>query len=248
MRCANTARALLALLPLIPAACANDDKPVLAEQLRGLDPACTSMLLPFNRLDGDVGEELMSPQYMAAMTLRLANSCVSMDQGRSPTRQSTMTIATVRTGPTNRAPAHARTAVSASIARTRGISPGLYGPVASMTVSAVCRRLPGLFVPQGRKLRRADPECCDGSDEWATGACPNTCQEIGKEYRARVEAETKTRKTVGTSTPCPEPWADRPGSQDPRDVRQVGGRREETPGGRVDGQAVRSGREGEAGR
>lgn len=44
-----------------------------------------------------------------------------------------------------------------------------------------------------------DPECCDGSDEWATGACENKCAEIGKEYRAKVEAETKTRKTVSCS-------------------------------------------------
>ncbi|RXK36650.1 protein kinase C substrate 80K-H [Tremella mesenterica] len=40
-----------------------------------------------------------------------------------------------------------------------------------------------------------DPECCDGSDEWATGACPNKCAEIGQEYRRQVEAEMKTRKT-----------------------------------------------------
>jgi protein kinase C substrate 80K-H len=44
-----------------------------------------------------------------------------------------------------------------------------------------------------------DPECCDGSDEWQSGACPNSCAEIGREYRARVEAETKTRKTVSVS-------------------------------------------------
>ena len=42
----------------------------------------------------------------------------------------------------------------------------------------------------------ADPECCDGSDEWATGACPNRCAEIGKEYRDTIEVELKTRKTV----------------------------------------------------
>lgn len=40
-----------------------------------------------------------------------------------------------------------------------------------------------------------EPECCDGSDE-APGVCPNKCEEIGKAYRAKVEAETKTRKTV----------------------------------------------------
>lgn len=44
-----------------------------------------------------------------------------------------------------------------------------------------------------------DPECCDGSDEWQTGACPDTCAEIGREHRARIEAETKTRKTVRSS-------------------------------------------------
>lgn len=48
----------------------------------------------------------------------------------------------------------------------------------------------------GFELITLDPECCDGSDEWATGTCVNRCQEIGKEYRAKVEAENKTRKTV----------------------------------------------------
>lgn len=42
---------------------------------------------------------------------------------------------------------------------------------------------------------KPEPECCDGSDE-APGVCPNKCEEIGKAYRAKVEAETKTRKTV----------------------------------------------------
>ncbi|KAL1408832.1 hypothetical protein Q8F55_005646 [Vanrija albida] len=41
-----------------------------------------------------------------------------------------------------------------------------------------------------------DPECCDGSDEWQSGAsCPNRCEEIAREYRERVELETKTRRT-----------------------------------------------------
>ncbi|WVF66594.1 hypothetical protein IAT40_001334 [Kwoniella sp. CBS 6097] len=40
-----------------------------------------------------------------------------------------------------------------------------------------------------------DPECCDGSDEWATGSCPNRCEEIGKAHREATEAERKTRKT-----------------------------------------------------
>lgn len=43
----------------------------------------------------------------------------------------------------------------------------------------------------------SDPECCDGSDEWATGVCPNRCAEVAKEYRARVEREAKLRKTGG---------------------------------------------------
>jgi hypothetical protein len=45
----------------------------------------------------------------------------------------------------------------------------------------------------------SDPECCDGSDEWMSGACPDTCAEIGREYRAKVESEMKTRKTVHPS-------------------------------------------------
>jgi hypothetical protein len=47
-------------------------------------------------------------------------------------------------------------------------------------------------------IAMTDPECCDGSDEWASGACPNRCFEIGKEYRAQREAELKTRKTVSS--------------------------------------------------
>jgi len=39
-----------------------------------------------------------------------------------------------------------------------------------------------------------EPECCDGSDE-APGVCPNRCKEIGEEYRKRVAAEKKLRKT-----------------------------------------------------
>lgn len=41
-----------------------------------------------------------------------------------------------------------------------------------------------------------EPECCDGSDEWATGACPNNCEAVGKEWRAAKEASEKIRKTV----------------------------------------------------
>ncbi|WVR03133.1 hypothetical protein IAU60_000123 [Kwoniella sp. DSM 27419] len=40
-----------------------------------------------------------------------------------------------------------------------------------------------------------DPECCDGSDEWATGACTDRCAEIGQAHRASIEAERKTRRT-----------------------------------------------------
>jgi protein kinase C substrate 80K-H len=46
-----------------------------------------------------------------------------------------------------------------------------------------------------------DDECCDGSDEWATGACRNRCEEVGKAYRTRVAAETQTRKTVCSDPP-----------------------------------------------
>ena len=40
-----------------------------------------------------------------------------------------------------------------------------------------------------------EPECCDGSDE-AEGVCPNVCKEIGAEYRERLKADNKLRKTV----------------------------------------------------
>ncbi|KAL7424783.1 hypothetical protein Q5752_000467 [Cryptotrichosporon argae] len=40
-----------------------------------------------------------------------------------------------------------------------------------------------------------DFECCDGSDEWETGACADRCAQVGIEYRERVEAEAKVRKT-----------------------------------------------------
>ncbi|THH05009.1 hypothetical protein EW145_g5112 [Phellinidium pouzarii] len=39
-----------------------------------------------------------------------------------------------------------------------------------------------------------EPECCDGSDEQSS-VCPNICEQVGKEYRVKVEAETKIRKT-----------------------------------------------------
>ncbi|CCA68517.1 related to alpha glucosidase II beta subunit [Serendipita indica DSM 11827] len=39
-----------------------------------------------------------------------------------------------------------------------------------------------------------EKECCDGSDE-PEGVCPNVCEEVGKEYRQRREAEAKLRKT-----------------------------------------------------
>ena len=56
------------------------------------------------------------------------------------------------------------------------------------------------YMEHGREpMLMVDPECCDGSDEWQTGACPNQCEEIGRTYREKVEAETKTRKTV---SPC----------------------------------------------
>ncbi|KAG8767295.1 hypothetical protein FRC20_008124, partial [Serendipita sp. 405] len=41
-----------------------------------------------------------------------------------------------------------------------------------------------------------EKECCDGSDE-PEGVCPNVCEEVGKEYRQRKEAEAKLRRTGG---------------------------------------------------
>ncbi|EIW82175.1 hypothetical protein CONPUDRAFT_164812 [Coniophora puteana RWD-64-598 SS2] len=39
-----------------------------------------------------------------------------------------------------------------------------------------------------------EPECCDGSDE-KPGVCPNVCDEVGKEYRKKRDAERKMQKT-----------------------------------------------------
>lgn len=47
---------------------------------------------------------------------------------------------------------------------------------------------------------RSDPECCDGSDEWATGACPDRCEEIAKAYREKTEAAAKIRRTVSKTS------------------------------------------------
>lgn len=69
-----------------------------------------------------------------------------------------------------------------------------------------------------------DPECCDGSDEWQSGACPNSCAEIGREHRAKIEAETKTRKTVSLFTLASLIV----GSKDQRDICEMGIRGEET--------------------
>lgn len=39
-----------------------------------------------------------------------------------------------------------------------------------------------------------DPECCDGSDEWDSGAnCPNTCKAIGAEARKRDKELARVR-------------------------------------------------------
>lgn len=43
-----------------------------------------------------------------------------------------------------------------------------------------------------------EPECCDGSDE-PLGICPNVCEQVGKAYAQKMEAELKLRKTVGAS-------------------------------------------------
>ena len=101
----------------------------------------------------------------------------------------------------------------------------------------------GLRVTEGL---RADPECCDGTDEWATGACPDRCAEIGKEHRERTEAEAKTRKTVrGLETlEIRADWFI--GLEDPGELHQMGGRGAETTRSRVErersrGQSQRGG-------
>ncbi|KAL0575900.1 hypothetical protein V5O48_006073 [Marasmius crinis-equi] len=43
-------------------------------------------------------------------------------------------------------------------------------------------------------IHSEEPECCDGSDE-PSGACPNTCKEVGEAYRKKLNEELKLRKT-----------------------------------------------------
>jgi hypothetical protein len=57
-----------------------------------------------------------------------------------------------------------------------------------------------------------------------SGACPNSCAEIGREYRAKIEAETKTRKTVS----LPEVAELIVGSKDQGDICEMGTWGEET--------------------
>jgi len=90
-----------------------------------------------------------------------------------------------------------RIAVSPSTARMRGIYLVQSGLVGSM-MGFVVRPSTSSGVDIDSELM-VDPECCDGSDEWQSGACPNSCAEIGRKHRARIEAETKTRKTVSSS-------------------------------------------------
>ncbi|KAM5532645.1 hypothetical protein V8D89_013689 [Ganoderma adspersum] len=53
----------------------------------------------------------------------------------------------------------------------------------------------GAYIPSTRvRDGLCEPECCDGSDE-AKGVCPNACKEIGAEYRERLKADNKLRKT-----------------------------------------------------
>ncbi|BEJ14197.1 hypothetical protein CspHIS471_0313710 [Cutaneotrichosporon sp. HIS471] len=40
-----------------------------------------------------------------------------------------------------------------------------------------------------------DEACCDGSDEWASGGCPNRCHDIAKAHKERIEREGKIRRT-----------------------------------------------------
>lgn len=42
-----------------------------------------------------------------------------------------------------------------------------------------------------------DPECCDGSDEYDDEGkqCPDVCEVVGREHRAKTEALAKTRRT-----------------------------------------------------
>ena len=78
-----------------------------------------------------------------------------------------------------------------------------------------------------------EPECCDGSDE-AEGICPNVCKKVGEEYRERVKAENKLRKTVSiTSADTLLCWLELlVGLQNPFDIHRLRPEGEEAVGGR----------------
>ncbi|GMK53438.1 hypothetical protein CspeluHIS016_0100240 [Cutaneotrichosporon spelunceum] len=40
-----------------------------------------------------------------------------------------------------------------------------------------------------------DEACCDGSDEWASGACPNRCADIARSHKERIERDARIRRT-----------------------------------------------------
>lgn len=91
-----------------------------------------------------------------------------------------------------------------------------------------------------------DEACCDGSDEWASGACPNRCAAIAKEYKERVELEAKTRRTVRHKL-FPPLIRLITGRKDPRHVRLLRAEGGQAPAGRDRRQARGSGEQGAPG-
>ena len=114
--------ALVPLLSILSTVNAGEVKPVIASQIRGLDPArkCASIakggVTPSSLA---VNHAMADKQYMIAMRPSTTASHVLMEARLYSTPQSTTTTAIVQTDPTNPGRAHARTVVSGSTARTR---------------------------------------------------------------------------------------------------------------------------------
>ena len=114
--------ALVPLLSILSTVNAGEVKPVIASQIRGLDPArkCAPIakggVAPSSLA---VNHAMADKQCMIAMSPTKTASHVLTEARLYSTPQSMMTTATVQTDPTNLGRALARTVVSGSTARTR---------------------------------------------------------------------------------------------------------------------------------
>ena len=114
--------ALLPLLSILSTINAGEVKPVIASQIRGLDPARKSASIAKGGVIPSslaVNHAIADKQYMTAMRPSTTASPAWTGARQYPTQRSMTTTATVQTGPTNLGRALARIVVSDSTARTR---------------------------------------------------------------------------------------------------------------------------------